>query len=424
MERLLHKLPWLRLPLLPPALGWAVFFYLSHLVTQGKIALLEISGGFAMVALIVAIQRAEAKFSFHILYYPLFVYGLISSVSSITAGRSTHFVGETMLWIKMAIFPTALILFRTVPRVRELAMPGQILFAVGMAAYGLSQYFLEKQRDLEHRITGSSTHVMTFSGILLPMSLLLLVLLLRRRSWPFLAATLVVSTALLLTFTRSVWIGWLAAVAVLLMLGRLRLLAYALPALVIFITLLPLPLFGRLMSTFDIEQSSNLDRIRMLQAGTEMIKDHPVLGVGPANVKPLYPLYRRPDAPRFRPPHLHNNLVQLWAERGVGAVVAYLMLLGLFLRICFKALRGPGRVYAEAGIAITVGLTVAGLFEFNFGDTEVFYLMLELFALVIAWIEVVDPRFAPAGSAVRANEPGPAVVGEEPGSGPSVVIPA
>lgn len=410
--------------MLPPALAWAVFFYLSHLVTQGKIALLEISGGFAMVSLIVAIQRAEARFSFHILYYPLFVYGLVSTVSSIASGRSTHFAGELMLWIKMAIFPTALILFRTIPRVRELALPGQILFAVGMAAYGLVQYFLDGQRDLEHRITGSSTHVMTFSGILLPMALLLLVLLLRQRSWLILAATLVVSTALLLTFTRSVWIGWLAAVVVLLMLGRLRLLAYALPALILFVTLLPLPLFGRLMSTFDIQQSSNLDRIRMFEAGTEMIKDHPVLGVGPANVKPLYPLYRRPDAPRFRPPHLHNNLVQLWAERGVGAIVAYLMLLGIFLRQCFRALRGPGRMFAEAGIAITVGLTTAGLFEFNFGDTEVFYLMLELFALVIASIEVLDPRFAVAGAAAAVNEPAPDVVGEKPGSGQIVVNPA
>ena len=41
-------------------------------------------------------------------------------------------------------------------------------------------------------------------------------------------------------------------------------------------------------------------------------------------------------------------------------------------------------------MAITVGLTYAGLFEFNFGDTEVFYLMLELFALVVAFLENPD----------------------------------
>src|SRR5204862_5452588 len=126
------------------------------------------------------------------------------------------------------------------------------------------------------------------------------------------------------------------------------------------ITLMPLTYFARGMSTFDKHQSSNLDRIRMLQAGVEMIKDYPLLGVGPANVKEVYPLYRKHDAPRFRIPHLHNNLVQLWAERGVLAVVAYAMLLVLFVREC---VRHRGSPYAEAGIAVAVAITAARLFE-------------------------------------------------------------
>jgi hypothetical protein len=67
------------------------------------------------------------------------------------------------------------------------------------------------------------------------------------------------------------------------------------------------------------------------------------------------------------------------------------MLLGLFLRECVRGWRGPAREFAEAGVAITVGLAYAGLFEFNFGDTEVFLIMLELFALVIASIEAAQP---------------------------------
>jgi O-antigen ligase len=119
----------------------------------------------------------------------------------------------------------------------------------------------------------------------------------------------------------------------------------------------------------------------------EIIKDHPTLGVGPASVKEVYPLYRRADAPRFRPPHLHNNVIQLWAERGILGLSAYLLLLGLFLRECLRAWRTGARMWAEAGVAVTVGLTYAGLFEFNFGDTEVFYLMLDLFALITASME-------------------------------------
>jgi O-antigen ligase len=149
-------------------------------------------------------------------------------------------------------------------------------------------------------------------------------------------------------------------------------------------------IFSRAVSSFDTTQASNLDRIRMLQAGVEMVRDYPLFGVGPANVKQVYPMYRRADAPRFRPPHLHNNVMQIWAERGILALAGYLLLLGLFIRECVRAWNGPGRMWAEVGIAVTVAMTVAGLFEFNFGDTEPFLLLMDLFALTIVWMEAPE----------------------------------
>ena len=94
----------------------------------------------------------------------------------------------------------------------------------------------------------------------------------------------------------------------------------------------------------------------------------------------------------------------MWAERGILAVAAYVLLMGLFLRECAKGWGGPARELAEAGVAIAVGLAYAGLFEFNFGDTEVFYLTLTLFALIVAGLEAARPL----GSAT--NEVSPAVV--------------
>ncbi|MGZ8853625.1 MAG: O-antigen ligase family protein, partial [Thermoanaerobaculia bacterium] len=295
-----------------------------------------------------------------------------------------------MIWFKMLIFPLALIIFRAVPPVREWALRLEAVFGVSIALAGIYQYFVLGQRSLEQRITGLAPHVMTFSGQLLPIALLLLVIAAHRRQWWWWTSAGVVTLALFLTLTRSYWIGWLAGVAVLLVLKRPRWLLFAVPILLIVITFLPMDFFGRLVSSFDVKQESNLDRIRMAQAGAEIIKDHPTLGVGPAAVKEIYPLYRKEDAPRFRPPHLHNNVIQLWAERGIVGLAAYVLLVGLFLRECARGWRGPRREFAQAGVAIAVGLAYAGLFEFNFGDTEVFYLMLELFALVVAFIEQPD----------------------------------
>jgi O-antigen ligase len=368
----------------------AVFYFL-HLIFQGKIATLELGAFFAIFTLGWAIARGDARFSWHILYFPLILYGLVSTVSALAAPRRIHVAGEGMLWFKMLIFPCALILFREVPRLRTLAVYAHATFVSYISLWGLGEYIFGERRDLEHRINGPSTHVMTFSGILLPLSLMLLIHWWHERKWWQLVSGSLATVTLLLTFTRSVWLGWLVAAFVVVAVTRLRLVFYALPAVIIFITFLPLSMFGRLMSTFDTQQESNFDRVRMLQAGVEMIKDFPVLGVGPANVKEMYSIYRKHDAPRARPPHLHNNVVQLWAERGILGLAAYLLLLVLFVRECVRAWSGPERMWAKIGIAVAISLTVAGLFEFNFGDTEVFYLMLNLFALVAVAVERPRP---------------------------------
>lgn len=371
----------------PLAILLLVFFYCGHLMCAGWVATSELGALFAMTTMAYALRKRVLRPSFHILYFPLFLYGAVSTISSLASFRTMHSIGENGLWAKMLLFPTALILFREVPRSRIIALRCMLAFGAFASAVGLLQ-FVFGQRDLDHRITGPATHVMTLSGLLLPVGLVFLVLWLHEVRNPWLAlGTVLTSTALLLTFTRSVWLGWLFATTAVLIFKRPRLLVFATPALLLFLSFMPMPLFSRMVSSFDVRQQSNLDRIRMVQAGVEIIKDYPLLGVGPANIKEKYPLYRKHDAPRLRIPHLHNNFMQLWAERGVLAPVAYFLLIGLFLRECAKAWNGPQSRFAEAGLAVTVGLAVAGLFEFNFGDTEVFWMLLDVYAIVIASVE-------------------------------------
>ena len=365
--------------------------YLLHILLTVKIALLELTAFFAMFCLGWAIAKKEARFSFHILYFPLFVYGLASMLSSWFSAKSSY-QAYGVLWFKILIFPVAVMLYREVPRLRELATYCFAIVAGGGACWGLLEFAFLDQRDLEHRISGPSSHVMTYSGLLLPLSVMMLFLWWRQRKWWQLAACVLSTLTLLLTFTRSVWLGWAIATLVVILATRARVAFYALPVAILFITFMPLNLFSRLISTFDLQQSSNFDRIRMLEAGVEMIRDRPVFGVGLTNVKETYALYRRHDAPRPRPPHLHNNVIQLWAERGILGLASYLLLLALFLRECMRGWKGPQHVWAEVGIAVAVSLAVAGLFEFNFGDTEVFYMMLNLFALVVVQLERARPE--------------------------------
>ena len=400
----------LRLPSdTPRAVQLSITFYLAHILLEGKIALSELTIAAALACALWAIWKRQLTASFHILYLPLFVYGAASTISALVADREIHSFGETALWIKLLVFPYAVIILREVPRARQLVLNAFFASGIFSALYGLFQYFALHQRDLEHRITGASTHVMTYSGLLLPLALLFLVVAFHRRRWWLYGGALLTSVALVLTFTRSVWIGWASAVVVLILLLRPRSILYVAPLALWFIILSPLSVFGRMVSTFDTTQSSNFDRIRMLQGGVEIIRDYPLFGVGPANIKEIYPLYRRPDAPRFRIPHLHNNVVQIWAERGILALWAYFLLLILFLRQCARSWRSPGRMYAQIGVAVVVSLTCAGMFEFNFGDTEVLLALLDLLALVLVSCEAADGSRSVASVTVNGT-PGDAVV--------------
>jgi O-antigen ligase len=116
-----------------------------------------------------------------------------------------------------------------------------------------------------------------------------------------------------------------------------------------------------------------------------MVRDRPVFGVGPDMVQPYYPLYRDAGATRWNVPHLHDNVVQIAAANGLFAAAAYLAIVGVFLARVVALVRRRDRpdlaaIWAGALIA-GAAITVAGLFEYNFGDTEVEMATLIVFAL-------------------------------------------
>jgi O-antigen ligase len=263
---------------------------------------------------------------------------------------------------------------------------------------------------------------MTFSGIMLALSLFFVTLAVRlwrervegfpaRERLVLTAAAALSTAAIVLTFTRGAWIGWASGVAVLVIRTRAKWAFYLGILAIAAVTLSPMPLFARLISIADLRQASNLDRLRMIQGGVEMIRDFPLFGVGIANVKEVYPLYRAGDAPRFRVPHLHNNVVQIWAERGLFALLAYLWLWGGFILASLRVRErdGPRRLYADAGLALATGLTVAGLFEYNFGESEVLHTTLAMLALTAAGREGVGEAAGPA-TVAPANAPARPVV--------------
>jgi O-antigen ligase len=172
------------------------------------------------------------------------------------------------------------------------------------------------------------------------------------------------------------------------------------PALLAVFLLAPTEIRGRIRSIADLSDSTNRDRIAMVHAGSRIVAQYPVFGLGPDMISPYYPLYRDDDALRWRVPHLHNNVVQIAAANGLFAAASYVALVALFLGrsvVLLRRERRPERAAIWSAVLLAgSALTVAGLFEYNFGDTEVEMAALLIFAVPFA-------RFAEPSSAVRES---------------------
>jgi O-antigen ligase len=251
--------------------------------------------------------------------------------------------------------------------------------------------FLMSGAGLEGRARGMVGHYMTFAGQLLLITSLASGIVARASGrWRLgaLVVALITSVALAATFTRSAWIGLLVALGIIVMATRPRWTPALLIAAVVALVLAPAPYRTRALSAFDVHHPTNRERTFMWEGGLRMFRDRPLTGVGLQDMKPVYDRYK-PAGAHERAGHLHSVPVQIAASMGLIGLVAFAWLYGALLR---AATRGLRPTLARGGLATGVrlgvaaglaGFLVAGLFEWNFGDEELLYLLYTLVG--IAW---------------------------------------
>lgn len=338
-------------------------------------------------------QRRRLRFELPPFTLPLLVYLSLVCVSILFSPQPA----ESLLYLKKLLkFSLVFLLFHYFRR-RELqwTLAGVMALAGASALYALLQYFWLMEVDLLHRITGFMSHWMTFSGQMM-LSLFLLAAPLvcrgssfpafgsrpRRFGWTTSALLPLLALALLLTFTRSAWIGTVGGMFFLLVWCRPRWLLLAAPLLVLGFLALPSSFHQRLASGWDPADTTTRVRLELLETGWGMVRAHPWTGVGPRMIPSAAEEYRRSrEFPDWAYQHLHNNLLQVAAETGVPALVAWL---ALWLRLAWDFLGlvrkkeedRELRVWSLAGLAALLGFHLAGLFEYNFGDSELLTLLL------------------------------------------------
>jgi O-antigen ligase len=260
-----------------------------------------------------------------------------------------------------------------------------------MALYGLSQSFTY---GIDFRVSGTMDSKMTFAGLLMLVDLMALAQLLSRTHrwrpvWTI-PAMLLITAALLMTQTRSAWCGLIAGCFVILGLRKKSLLlAIPLGALVVLL-LVPQTIKLRALSIADRREITAQERFSMWSSGVRIIRDHPWTGVGMGAMAQTYAHYKEPDSPvdpQRRLGHLHSNIIQIAAERGLLGLACWLWIWGAYgyHTWCIYRRLEPEHRQAKAlvvgSMASVIGFHIEGLFEYTFGDSEVVTLTYFLMAL-------------------------------------------
>ena len=353
--------------------------------TQFSIAVAESLLTIASALGIALVIRDRERIEVPRMFWPLAVYAVITLVAAYFS-----IAPDVSLWDSKQ-----LLLFVVVPLAYRLFRGGRSLTAVDVvitvgalhAAYGVIQYGVLNHDNLERRVQGLLGHYMTYSGVLMLVACTAVARLMFRkqdRTWP--AAVLpALLVALALTMSRNAWVGACAGIGLLFLLRDFRLVALLPVAAAVFLAFAPAAMSARLYSAFSLSDPSNRDRLAMVRSGLNIIKDDPLTGVGPDAVRLVYPHYRDPLAEKQLNPHLHNVPLQIAAERGVPALLIWSWFVFTLMRDFVRKLNASSvRWLYTAGLAGVVAMLAAGMFEYNFGDSEFLMLFLLLVTLPYA----------------------------------------
>lgn len=141
---------------------------------------------------------------------------------------------------------------------------------------------------------------------------------------------------------------------------------------------------------FDLSDASIQYRIMMWRDGVRLIGEQPqhlVVGVGMDSVKDHWQEWGLFDKGWQPMGHFHSTPLQLAVERGIPALIIWLIVLGIYARTLWRGLkRHESGDWRTRGVLLgcaggLIGFFVSGIVHYNLGDQEVamvFYLLMGL----------------------------------------------
>ena len=272
-------------------------------------------------------------------------------------------------------------------------------------------------RGRDWRATGFYGHWTTYAEVLQLIASLALGILLalsQKKSLTGLLLLLAIAGllfALAMTVTRGSWIGFAVSAVAMVLLSASRRTLFILAGCAI-----PLVLAGvfllqqrRNVGFFDSNDQSTSWRQMVWREGFNLLVSKPrhlLVGVGMDSIKAHWREWGLFDHGRQPMGHMHSNLLQIALERGVPALIVWLLLFVIYIRILWRLIRQTtdfSRGLALGALGGAIGFFTSGLVHYNWGDSEVvtvFYFIMGL-ALVVDRIASPVSQRAPQKQSAR-----------------------
>jgi len=246
----------------------------------------------------------------------------------------------------------------------------------------------------------------------------------KKERWLFSFSSLIILTAMIFSYVRGVWLGLIGGLILMSVLKSKKLLYLVVAGIIvcsISLVAFPSSIFTRrVVGTFKSERPVG-DRTYLWQGGLKIVRDYPVTGVGWEGFRKVYPRYKPSEAGKTGC-NAHNNFLDVAVNSGLFGLGIFLWLMAVIYKVALQIFKGVEDGYFK-GIAwgflgSFTAFLIAGLSQYNFGDSEV----VMLFYFLLGMIMKIGRAPVLAGSMNRSPTPftltfSPA--GEDPSPRPS-----
>lgn len=378
------------------ALLLSLVFALGPFVSTTLIGVLLLACGAFLLLLLLS---DDAKVGITPIHLTVGLYWAIATVATaFSPVRQAAFGGWVKLSLYLILFALCARVLRS-PRWRSWVIGIYLHVSLIVSVYGVRQVFfgadaLATWTD-PNSAAADTTRVYSYlgnpnllAGYLIPAVVFSLAAVFAWQRWPAKALAVVMfginSFALLNTYSRGGWIGLLGALFVFALMlvewwrDRLpyRLQKWAIPAvlglsvLAVLFAVAAVPSVRDRVSSIFVgrEDSSNNFRLNVWAAVIDMIRDRPILGIGPGNdaFNKVYPLFMRP---KYTALSAYSVLLEITVETGFIGLFCFLWLLLVTTNQAIVQLRrlreaaNPQGFWLVAALATLAGFMAHGLVD-------------------------------------------------------------